>query len=76
MCRQCVVGSDVDLGPVTSTGKPHECPLCTPQDRSANVAIAGHGFVQNLRRVRSELAVEEPAHRRLAVAFDELTSAI
>jgi transposase, IS6 family len=46
------------------------------QDRSANVAIAGHGFVQNLRRVRSELAVEEPAHRRLAVAFDELTSAI
>ena len=43
------------------------------QDHSANVAIAGHGFVQNLRRGRYELAVEEPAHRRrLAVAFDEL----
>jgi hypothetical protein len=28
--------------------------------------------VQNLRRGRYELAVEEPASRRLAVAFDEL----
>jgi transposase-like protein len=46
------------------------------QDHSANVAIAGHGFVQNLRRGRYELAVEEPAHRRLAVAFDELALAI
>ncbi len=46
------------------------------KDHSANVAIAGHGFVQNLRRGRYELAVEEPAHRRLAVAFDELALAI
>jgi hypothetical protein len=46
------------------------------QDHSANVAIAGHGFVQNLRRGRSELAVDEPAHRRLAVAFDELALAV
>jgi IS6 family transposase len=34
--------------------------------------IAGHGFIQNLRRGHYELAVEEPANRRLAVAFDEL----
>jgi DDE domain len=42
------------------------------QDRSARVVIAGHGFVENLRRGRYELAVEEPVARRLAVAFDEL----
>jgi transposase-like protein len=42
------------------------------QDRSARVVIAGHGFVQNLRRGHYELAVEEPVARRLAVAFDEL----
>ena len=46
------------------------------QDRSARIVIAGHAFVQNLRRGRYELAVEEPVHRRLAVAFDELALAI
>jgi transposase-like protein len=46
------------------------------QDRSARVVIAGHGFVQNLRRGHYELAVEEPVTRRLAVAFDELALAI
>ena len=46
------------------------------QDRSARVTIAGHGFVQNLRRGHYELAVEEPVNRRLAVAFDELALAI
>jgi len=30
------------------------------QDRSAKVIIAGHAFVQNVRRGRDELAVEEP----------------
>ena len=30
------------------------------QDRSARVVIAGHAFVQNLRRGHYELAVEEP----------------
>lgn len=40
------------------------------QDRSARVVIAGHGFVQNLRRGHYELAVEEPAARRVAIAFD------
>ena len=45
------------------------------KDRSAKVVIAGHGFVQNLRRGHYELAVEEPAPRRVAVAFDELALA-
>jgi transposase-like protein len=46
------------------------------QDRTARVIIAGHAFVQNVRRGHYELAVEEPAGRRLAVAFDELALAI
>src|SRR6266545_5972330 len=46
------------------------------QDRSARVIIAGHALVQNVRRGHYELAVEEPATRRLAVAFDELAVAI
>jgi hypothetical protein len=46
------------------------------QDRSARAVIAGHGFVQNLRRGHYELAVEEPAARRVAVALDELALVI
>ena len=46
------------------------------QDRNASVIVAGHAFVQNLRRGHYELAAEEPANRRLAVAFDELAMAI
>jgi transposase-like protein len=46
------------------------------QDRSASVIVAGHAFVQNLRRGHYELAADEPANRRLAVAFDELAMAI
>ena len=45
------------------------------QERSAKVVIAGHAFAQNLRRGHYELAVEEPATRRVAVAFDELALA-
>jgi IS6 family transposase len=45
------------------------------QDRSAEVIIAGHALVQNLRRGHYELAVEVPANRRLAVAFSELAVA-
>jgi transposase, IS6 family len=41
------------------------------QDR-ARVIVAGYAFVQNLRRSHYELAVEEPAIRRLTVAFDEV----
>ena len=46
------------------------------QDPSARIVIAGHGFVQHLRRGHYELAVEEPVARRVAVAFDELSLAI
>jgi transposase-like protein len=46
------------------------------QDRSARAVIAGHGFVQNLRRGHYEFAVDEPVARRLAAAFDELALAI
>src|SRR5678816_2077226 len=42
------------------------------QDRNARIVIAGHGFVQNLRRGHYELAVQEPVNQRVAVAFDEL----
>ena len=46
------------------------------QDRSARVIIAGHAFVQSIRRGHYELAAEEPANRRVAVAFAELATAI
>jgi transposase, IS6 family len=46
------------------------------RDHGVRVIIAGHAFVQNLRRGHYELAVEEPTNRRVAVAFDELVLAI
>jgi transposase, IS6 family len=46
------------------------------QDRSAKVIMAGHGFVQNLRRGHYDLAVEAPQNRRVTVAFDELALVI
>jgi len=46
------------------------------QDRSARVVIAGHAFLQNIRRGHYELAVDGPVNRRVAVAFDELALAI
>jgi IS6 family transposase len=46
------------------------------QDRDAGVVIAGHAFIQNLRRGHYELAVEEQANRRLTVAFNELAMVI
>jgi hypothetical protein len=46
------------------------------QDRSARVLAAGHAFVQNVRRGHYELAVDEPATRRLAVALAGLALAI
>jgi IS6 family transposase len=45
--------------------------------QSASIMIGGHAFVQNVRRGHYELGVEaRHEHRRLAVAFDELTTAI
>jgi transposase-like protein len=46
------------------------------QDRNAAVIVAGHAFLQNIRRGHYELAAEEPGNRRLTVAFDELALAI
>jgi transposase-like protein len=46
------------------------------EDRSASVVIVGHALVQNVRRGYYELAAEEPANRRVAVAFDELALAM
>ena len=46
-------------------------------DCTARVIIAGHGFIQNLRRGHYELGVEATAHHvRCAAAFDELGSMI
>jgi transposase-like protein len=45
-------------------------------DRTAQVIIAGHAFMQNLRRGHYELAIEAPAVQRVAVAFAELARAI
>jgi transposase-like protein len=45
-------------------------------DAGASVVTAGHAFVQNLRRGHYELAVDEPAQLRVAVAFNELATAI
>jgi transposase-like protein len=46
------------------------------QDHSARIIIAGHAFMQNVRRGHYELAVEEPMNRRLTTAFNELALAI
>jgi transposase, IS6 family len=46
------------------------------QDHSVRVVVVGRALVQNVRRGHYELAAGEPARRRVAVAFDELTMAI
>ena len=40
------------------------------------ILATGHAFVQNLRRGHYEIAVDEPARRRLTVAFADLARAI
>jgi transposase-like protein len=45
-------------------------------DRTAQTIIAGHAFMQNLRRGHYELAIEAPTAERVAAAFAELTRAI
>jgi transposase, IS6 family len=41
-------------------------------DRAAAVIVAGHAFVQNLRRGHYELGVDAPRAVRVATAFGEL----
>jgi transposase-like protein len=45
-------------------------------DPTAQVVIAGHAFVQNIRRGHYELATEAAPRLRVAAAFDELRHAI
>ena len=44
-------------------------------DRTAQVVIAGHAFVQNLRRGHYELAVDTSPALRVTAAFTELAQA-
>jgi IS6 family transposase len=45
-------------------------------DKTAQVIIAGHAFMQNLRRGHHELAVNAPPAMRVAAAFTEIARAI
>ena len=45
-------------------------------DRTARVVIAGHAFMQNVRRGHYELGVEAEPRLRVAAAFEELSEAI
>jgi transposase-like protein len=45
-------------------------------DRSVQTVIAGHAFVQNLRRGHYELGLDAPPALRIAAAFTELAHAI
>jgi transposase-like protein len=45
-------------------------------DRTAAVVIAGHAFVQNLRRGHDELGLDAPRGLRVPAAFTELAQAI
>ncbi|MEV0611633.1 hypothetical protein AB0I61_35370 [Polymorphospora rubra] len=45
-------------------------------DRNAQTIVAGHAFVQNLRRGHYELGLDDPPARRVAAAFAELARAI
>jgi transposase, IS6 family len=45
-------------------------------DHGARIIIAGHAFIQNIRRGHYELGVDEAATLRVTAAFDELALAI
>jgi transposase-like protein len=45
-------------------------------DQSTRIIIAGHAFIQNIRRGHYELGVDEPVTVRVVAAFDELAPAI
>jgi transposase-like protein len=45
-------------------------------DRTAQTIMAGHAFMQNLRRGHYELGVNVPPALRVATAFTELAQAI
>ncbi|GAA1376732.1 hypothetical protein GCM10009661_45410 [Catellatospora chokoriensis] len=45
-------------------------------EKTAQIVIAGHAFMQNLRRGHYELAIDIPSAQRVAAAFTELATAI
>jgi IS6 family transposase len=45
-------------------------------DRTAQVIITGHAFIQNLRRGHYELGLDAPSAKGIAAAFTELARAI
>ena len=45
-------------------------------DRTAQTIIAGHAFMQNLRRGHYELGIDAPHGLRVAAAFTEFATAI
>jgi transposase-like protein len=45
-------------------------------DKTAQIVIAGHAFMQNLRRGHYELGIDAPPAARVAAAFAELAQAI
>ncbi len=45
-------------------------------NQSARIIIAGHAFIQNIRRGHYELGVDEPMTLRVMAAIDELALAI
>jgi transposase, IS6 family len=45
-------------------------------DQTAQIVIAGHAFLPNLRRGHDELGMDAPPAKRVAVAFSELARAI
>jgi hypothetical protein len=46
------------------------------RDRTTRVIVAGHAFVQNLRRGFYDLGTDVPPSGRIAAAFAELALAI
>jgi hypothetical protein len=47
-----------------------------PTDQTAQVIIAGHAFIQNLRRGHYELALDSQPKLRIASTFNELARVI
>jgi hypothetical protein len=45
-------------------------------DRTASAVIAGHAFMQNVRRGHYELGVEAEPRLRVAATFEELSATI
>ncbi len=66
-------GVEADHGPLKARLGPMRGLKCT---RTASVVIAGHGFMQNLRRGHYQLGIEALPGMTIPAAFDELARAI